>query len=300
MAFLHLLAELRTPALNSLMSAVSFLGTPHFAIGIIAFFYLCISKKFSYGLIFSYCFSGIISQGLKLFFRVPRPWNLDTTFQPVGSAVSTAGGYSFPSVHSQSAASVYSALFIYYRKKPLRFVFILLAVLILFSRMYLGCHTPLDVGVGGLIGLSACLLFLPYWKNMDSSDRNDGILIFFLAAFSMILLFLAVSFFGNGTVDYDNVKDSLSTSGLSIGFTLALIWERRSLKFSVRGTLLQKTLRFLIAFAGALVILYAVKRIGGTSVPVTIIRYAFTGFWMLGITPAIALKTGLCFRETEA
>ena len=103
MDFLYLLEKIRVPVLDEIMLAVTMLGeeTAFLAIALIVFW--CVDKKRGY-LIMAVGFAGtILNQFLKLWFRVPRPWVLDENFTVVGNAKEAAGGYSFPSGHSQNA-----------------------------------------------------------------------------------------------------------------------------------------------------------------------------------------------------
>ena len=60
-------------------------------------------------------------------------------------------GYAFPSGHATIAFAMASLLA---NKEPRwRWIFYLLAILIVLSRIYLGKHFPLDVIVGGFLGL---------------------------------------------------------------------------------------------------------------------------------------------------
>ena len=65
---------------------------------------------------------------------------------------------SFPSNHAANLCALATVLtYIYYK---LRYIFWFFAVIIMFSRIYIGVHFPLDVFVGMLIGLSFGLLLI--------------------------------------------------------------------------------------------------------------------------------------------
>ncbi|MEE8185983.1 MAG: phosphatase PAP2 family protein [Thermodesulfobacteriota bacterium] len=68
------------------------------------------------------------------------------------------GSYSFPSSHATNifAAMVYLSLH-YYRFSP---IFLTLAILIAFSRVYVGVHYPLDVVAGAFLGTFIALIFV--------------------------------------------------------------------------------------------------------------------------------------------
>ena len=161
MNFLEFLAQYRTEWADIFFQAVTYLAQEAFVIVIICWLYWCSNKKLAYTLGFSYFTSGLLVQGLKITFRVPRPWVLDPGFHPVESAVPDATGYSFPSGHTQSCTSLFGTLGFFTRKLSLRILCGCMIFLIGFSRMYLGCHTPQDVLVS--FGVSILCTYLSYY-----------------------------------------------------------------------------------------------------------------------------------------
>ncbi|MBQ1264784.1 MAG: phosphatase PAP2 family protein, partial [Oscillospiraceae bacterium] len=150
MDFLRWLSSLRTPALDSFFSALTHLGGETiFMVLAIAIFW-CLSKRCGYFILVTCFFGTVFNQFLKIACRVPRPWVLDGTFPIVEAARADAGGYSFPSGHTQNAVGTFGALYLYNKNRTLRIICAALVVLVPFSRMYLGVHTPLDVGVAFL------------------------------------------------------------------------------------------------------------------------------------------------------
>ena len=110
MELLHILAQYRTPLGNSIVQGITYLAQETVVIVIICWLYWCSNKKLAYTLGFSYFTSGLLVQGLKITFRVPRPWILDSAFEPVVSAVPDATSYSFPSGHTQSMTALMGTL----------------------------------------------------------------------------------------------------------------------------------------------------------------------------------------------
>ena len=145
MDFLRLLESIRNPFLDNVMLLITQLGeeTAFLLLAIILFW--CVDKKRGYFVLFV-GFAGILAnQFLKLLFRIPRPWVLDPGFHPVEGAKAAATGYSFPSGHTQSAVGTLGAIAVTEKKRWVRILAIVVAVLVAFSRMYLGVHTPQDV-----------------------------------------------------------------------------------------------------------------------------------------------------------
>ena len=172
MELLYALEGIRTPLLDKLMGLVTNLGgeTVFIAAAIIVFW--CVSKKCGYYMM-TVGFAGtIINQFLKLWFRIPRPWVKDPEFTIVESARAEATGYSFPSGHTQNAFATLGAPARYTKSTALRIVLALLIALTAFSRMYVGVHTPLDVGVSLAIGLVLMFALYPFFRDMDEKPKK--------------------------------------------------------------------------------------------------------------------------------
>lgn len=92
--------------------------------------------------VLSYDISEIL---LKWIVARPRP-----TAEIGAIILTTPGNYSFPSTHTTLA---FAMAYILSREEPkLRWVFYTLAILISFSRIYLGVHFPVDVVTGAILG----------------------------------------------------------------------------------------------------------------------------------------------------
>ena len=164
MELLYALESIRTPFLDKLMGIVTNLGGEAAFIAAAIIVFWCLSKNCGYYMM-TVGFAGtIINQFLKLWFRIPRPWVKDPNFTIVESARAEATGYSFPSGHTQNAFAVFGAPARYCKSTALRIVFVLLIALTAFSRMYVGVHTPLDVGVSLIVGTVLVLATYFVWN----------------------------------------------------------------------------------------------------------------------------------------
>ena len=114
---------------------------------------------------------------LKEFFERVRPCNVLTdVITPVGCA----GGFSFPSNH---ALNNFAAAVFLLRLFPVyKWIFLIVAILISISRVYLGVHYPSDVIGGALIGAAFGYLFSIgalkleeyFIKKNESTTKADG------------------------------------------------------------------------------------------------------------------------------
>lgn len=158
MEFLYMLEKIRMPWLDKIMLGITTFGeeTAFLVIALVVFW--CVDKYRGYYVLGVGLMGTLLSQFMKLLCRVPRPWVLDEKFTIVEDAREAAGGYSFPSGHTQSAVGTFGAIAASAKNKAVIAVCIAVAVLTGFSRMYLGVHTPADVLVGA--ALSVALIFV--------------------------------------------------------------------------------------------------------------------------------------------
>ena len=161
MDFLYLLEKLRMPVLNEFMLAITELGgeLPFLVIALIVFW--CADKRRGYYVLSVGFLGTLTNQFMKLWFRVPRPWVLDPNFTILEQAKEAATGYSFPSGHTQNAVGTFGALTATTKTKWIRFGALALAILVPFSRMYVGVHTPADVLVAAVMAIIFLLIMHP-------------------------------------------------------------------------------------------------------------------------------------------
>lgn len=183
MKFLELLASIRNPILNSVMQIITYIGEETVFMLVTLIVFWCISKKHGYYLLITGFFGTLLSQFLKLVCRIPRPWLQKPGFKAVDSALPGASGYSFPSGHTQNAVSTFGGIARFTKKAVIRWVCIALALLISFSRMYLGVHTPLDVGFAFATALFLLLVLYPIMEKTDEKPQ----IMYILSAVMIVL-----------------------------------------------------------------------------------------------------------------
>ena len=140
----------------------------------------------------AYYFCMEITPLVKLTACVYRPWIRDSRIVPAGRAIVTATGYSFPSGHTTTAAPLAGGMVVNTWKEPrLRVASVLFAAFIaltMFSRNYLGVHTPQDVCVG--LGVSVLSLFFTakLFRYLDVHPEKENRLLCILGLILMVLL----------------------------------------------------------------------------------------------------------------
>lgn len=223
MEFLKFLQSIRTPVGDFLMSTITMLGeeTLFMAIGLL--FLWCVDKKRGYYILFTGFLGTIAIQFLKITCRIPRPWVQDPTFDIVESARAEATGYSFPSGHTQCAVTLYGGIACSEKKYNwIRYGAIATFLLIAFSRMYLGVHTPADVLVSLGIGILLVLFLYPL---MMREHKNPWVMYITLAALLLITLgnLLYVELFRFPVdVDPDNYESAIKNAWKLLGCVLGM------------------------------------------------------------------------------
>ena len=239
MSLLYALQEMRTPFLDTIMALVTRLGEETiFMVAAIVVFW-CVSKVGGYYLLSVGFLGTVMNQFLKMLFRIPRPWVLDPNFDIVESAREAATGYSFPSGHTQSAVGTFGGLARMTKKNWLRWVLVVLVLLVAFSRMYLGVHTPLDVGVS--LGIGAVLV-LVLWPLVRSAEEKPArmlwVLLGMLACSVAFLLFMESYQFPADT-DAHNLESAVANawklSGATVGMLIACWLDQKYIRFETKA-----------------------------------------------------------------
>lgn len=223
MEVLYALESIRTPWLDTVMAAITHLGEETVFMVAALFVFWCVSKRHGYYLL-AVGFAGtVLNQFLKLLFRIPRPWVLDSDFTIVESARAQATGYSFPSGHSQNAIGTFGGIARFTRRKWVRIAAIVVAVLVPLSRMYLGVHTPLDVGVAAVIAVALVFALYPLMERSDSQHGVMGaVLAVMLALAAGYLLFVSLYPFP-ADVDAANLAHGVENAWKLLGATIGML-----------------------------------------------------------------------------
>ena len=237
MSFLYFLEGIRNPFLDEIMLMITRFGEETaFLIAALILFW-CVDKYKGYYILSVGFIGTITNQFLKLVFRIPRPWVLDENFTILEEAREAASGYSFPSGHTQSAVGTFGGIAHISTNKWVRIFSAAIAVLVPFSRMYVGVHTPMDVIVGAAISVLLILLLRPVI--FGRCKKGLPVLLCIMTAISIAYVCFVEFFPFPETIDVENLmsgtKNAYTLLGSLAGFLVVYILDEKWLNFSTES-----------------------------------------------------------------
>lgn len=263
MDILYALEKIRTPFWNGVMSAVTQLGGEVIFIVAAVVVFWCVSKWEGYYLM-TVAFCGtVLNQFLKLICRVPRPWVRDPNFTIVESARAEATGYSFPSGHTQNAIGLFGGMARWGGRRWVRLGLTALALVIAFSRMYLGVHTPADVGVSLVLAAALVLGLYPLMRRAQEKPRYMGyVLAAMLVVSGAFVVFVETCGFP-ADMDAENLASGIGNAwkmlGAVAGMTLAWLLDRRYIHFETQAVWWVQVIKVAVGMALLLAIKSGLK-----------------------------------------
>ncbi len=284
--------------LASFLSKMTWLGELNTALVIMALIYWCVSKEFGSYLLMGWSGNRLVNGMLKVTVCAYRPWIRDARIVPYGDSIKTATGYSFPSGHTMNAATVYGGGAV--RKdipRALRVVLSFLVLLVAFSRIYLGVHTPQDVLAGIVAGTLVMFLTVKLMQWIGNHSEKDLLVVCIGVGLAVLVAVYAavkpypVDTDAAGKVLVDGAKmanDTFKGVGWCTAFLTGWILERRFVQFSTNISMMQRITRLtfglLSYYAVSLILVPAVK--GGISgAPGTFVSCYLQMFYVSFIFP---------------
>ena len=253
--FLQNFREATNGIFDGFFMGITGFGEISIPIIIIAGIYWSISSKFGMYIMWNWSIGMILCQFFKVLACIYRPWVLDERIHPVPDAMKMAGGYSFPSGHTQTAVSVWGGIAFWLKNKIFTVFAVLLIILVAFSRNYLGVHTPQDVIVSMFVGIILLFLVKKLMDWEEKGENRDIVILLSVILFSVLLC--VFEHFKSYPMDYINgqllvnpVEMRIYTFpkvGLFLGIFSGWFLNKRFVKFDgAIGSNNEKIIRFLI------------------------------------------------------
>lgn len=263
MDILYALEKIRTPFWNGVMSAVTQLGGEVIFIVAAVVVFWCVSKWEGYYLM-TIAFCGtVLNQFLKLICRVPRPWVRDPNFTIVESARAEATGYSFPSGHTQNAIGLFGGMARWGGRRWVRLGLTAMALVIAFSRMYLGVHTPADVGVSLVLAAALVLGLYPLMRRAQEKPRYMGYVLAAMLVVSGAFVVFVEAYGFSADTDAENLASGIGNAwkmlGAVAGMTLAWLLDRRYIHFETQAVWWVQVIKVAVGMALLLAIKSGLK-----------------------------------------
>lgn len=277
MSFLENISKFRNPLLTDFFLLITRFGEEYAFLIVTVVFLWCINKKCGYCILFTGILGQILNNFLKLNFKVERPWVANPNFEPVKEAISSAGGYSFPSGHTKIAVTTYGPIANTFRKNKTVFtLFWLLIFLISFSRLYLGVHYLSDVLFSLVLGIALVILSDKIFRK-HSSFGAWRLILFLTTFFYAIYAFKYVMFDNSTSFDFFAVEFSSKFLGAVSAFCISWYFDEKIINYSTKGPFLFQVFKIVIGVVGIVFFRYSIKilfeKIGVDAIIGDCIRY---------------------------
>lgn len=270
MEFLYFLEGIRSSFFDFFFSLVTHLGEETFFLAFAILIFWCVDKRGGYYVLMTGLLGTVINQWLKIVCRIPRPWVLGAEhgFKPVESAFKEAGGYSFPSGHTQNIAGTLGSVAAFFRKKWIIITCAVIIVLVSFSRMYLGVHTPADVGVSLLVAAALVALLYPVFSSEERFHKLmpyvvGASVVLTLAYFIFVSSLPAADYAKDITVGADGtvhdplgsaLKNGATLLGCMFGLLVVYPLDRFVIKFETRANWYSQVIKLVGGLGGVMII----------------------------------------------
>ena len=164
----YLLNTYHTNFLTTIFTWFTYFGDGLFSVGTGVLLFAFNKRFVSLMVLSSYAISGIIAQVLKYFIIEPRPavYLKDSSYPYFIDDVTLHNLHAFPSGHTASAFALAAVLSFAAKNKTYSILFLVAAILVGYSRIYLAQHFLTDVLAGAIIGvLSAIICWVFFEKS---------------------------------------------------------------------------------------------------------------------------------------
>lgn len=286
--FIKLLQNGRTTFGDYMFYLFTQMGTELFFMIAVMVVYWCLDKREGFKLVNLFMLSQVCVGLIKITVRRTRPY----FHEGIDAVIERTDGYSFPSGHSNNIAVVgVHASLMCKKKYPNAFLFVaassvLLVLLVMLSRMYLGQHYLTDVVTGAAIGVAVGLVG---YKIFDLFGNKEEKLLFAIIPCCVLILAVVIAAYIKGKESDSLVSIAGTFSAVGLGYFL----EKKHVRYEVKADKFYKyVLRLLLGAAIALGLktglkaLFALFAKGIWELLITgFVRYFLIGIWVSLFAP---------------
>ncbi len=257
------------------------LGEQYVLIAFMGLFYWCIDKKRGQFIVLCAVSSLCLNNFTKNIFGVKRPFEVSDKVRVTRK--NTATGHSFPSGHTQNAATAAFSAVKGSKSRAAYIVAVVYVLLIGLSRLVLGVHYITDV-IGGILFAFVGIYIAQCAEKVAAKKGQEYLLV--LCALPVLSI---ASVFIPGAQS----QDSLTSAGIALGAIVGVIVERKYIDFDVKGEKFKKVIRFVVGFALVALTMYLLKALLPEGGGFRVIRYAIIGFIASAAIPYLFKKIKL-------
>ena len=129
-----------------------------------------------------------------------------------------------------------------------------LTLLVAFSRMYLGVHTPIDVFTSLAVGIALLLLCYFIFRVADKYKYGDAYL-YGIVAIAITIAMIILSFDKTGSVEYlHGIENGWKLLGCCIGIIASIIVDTKYTHFEVKAKWWQQAIKLAVGLGIVIVI----------------------------------------------
>jgi membrane-associated phospholipid phosphatase len=288
------------------MEFFTFLGYENFFFLVLPLVYWSIDAGLGVRIAFILATSNYLNSIVKLLFSAPRPYWVSAQVQPL----SVESSFGIPSGHAQNSAALWGIMAARVNKPWAWIAALVLALLIGFSRLYLGMHFFQDVIVGWIIGYILLFLFIKFWDPVAAWLKTKTLAQQVMIAFVTSLVMIAIGALNTTRLDAyafpvewaDNaqragplpdpvsIEGIFTPSGSFFGLAAGLAWMASRGGYQTSGPLEKRAFRYVLGLLGVIILWYGLGEVfprGDTWFPLILrfIRYSLVGFWVTAGAP---------------
>jgi membrane-associated phospholipid phosphatase len=304
--------------LEAPMEFFSFLGSEEFFLLVLPVLYWSVDARLGLRVGVILLLTGAVNDAFKLTLHSPRPY----WFSPEVKALAFESSFGAPSGHAQIATGVWGMLASQIRRGWAWGVAIFIIFMIGLSRLFLGVHFLHDVLLGWLIGALVLAILLRVWDRTADwvQGQTLGRQVGLAFGFSMLLILgslLPYLWLQNWPLPVDWINNAqlagatqselphpitlngvLTTSGTLFGLFAGLAWMNTQGRFTARGTVTQRILRYALGALGVGILWFGLGAVfprGDELIPYILrfVRYGLVGLWVSAGAPWLFIKIRL-------